>query len=138
MALADRKYLNASNVSRFLFLATLTMVIGYLAFAPLNLERLPTDDKQNHILAFLVLALASGACGFNLRRQLIHLTLLALLLEGLQTLPFIGREASWSDAAASQIGLIIGLGTQLGLAVPGRWARSIIDRARPAYPADAT
>lgn len=94
-------------------LAIAVGLVAGVAFLPLSEPVLPLGDKGNHVVAFLALSCVSRLCGVAVAEQLVRLSVLAVLIEGLQALPFIAREASVMDAMASLAGLFIGILFQL-------------------------
>ncbi|MEM7768743.1 MAG: hypothetical protein AAF253_14895 [Pseudomonadota bacterium] len=90
-------------------LGAATLAIALLAFLPIRQALIPAGDKASHVAAFACLAVLAGASGMVLGAVVARLMLLAALVEGLQTLPFITREASLMDFGASVLGVAIGM-----------------------------
>ncbi len=69
------------------------------------------NDKVQHVLAFAVLSLlASGYCGLG-RARLIFISLAGLggLIEVLQMIPALQRDAQWLDWAADCAAILVTL-----------------------------
>lgn len=99
------------NAALFLFWAAL-LVILVVATMPSDEAPDPTGwDKANHALAFYVLTLLA-ALGYP-HRSLVWIALMlcgfGVLIEGLQTIPMLGRSAEWDDLLADTAGVLIGI-----------------------------
>ncbi len=107
---------------RFLFWATVLVVL-VLSLLPPGTHLPDTGwDKSNHMLAFAVLAVL-GLHSYPGSRVALLLGLLAYggLVEGLQSLtPY--RYAEWADLVADAAGLFLGWGLAAGWS---RWRRTV-------------
>ncbi|MFI4913758.1 MAG: VanZ family protein [Steroidobacterales bacterium] len=107
-----------------------TVVTGLLPAK--QMPKLPLNDKIEHIIAYLVLALWFG--GLLEPRRYWRLTVWLLALGGgieiAQGLMHMGREADWFDFYADATGVVAGIALcQLGVRHWVRWAERLLGLA---------
>lgn len=87
---------------RWLFAAVLAFTLAAALVPNAEAPDLGHGDKVNHIAAFATLALLAAWAWPRTAPWRIALLLSAFggAIEGLQALPFIGRDAEWADWAA--------------------------------------
>ncbi len=100
---------------RVLFWLTLLMVLGLSLWPnPFNTHSFHISDKVGHFLAYLALGGLVGV-GWPVKgvrhvlTALIALIILGGIIEIAQTIPWIGRTASWLDLLADALGALTGL-----------------------------
>lgn len=93
--------------SRPLFWGAILLILP-LALLP-RVPRLLPAEGLDHVLAFAVAA-AVGLAGWRHRgRMLLALASFAVMIEMVQLVPMLGRDADADDLAASLIGIVVGL-----------------------------
>lgn len=117
-----------AGVRRLALLAFWSAVIAilFLATMPANEAPDPTGwDKANHALAFYVLTLLAALA--YPRRSLGWVALMlcgfGVLIEGVQTIPMLGRSTEFADLLGDIVGVLIGI---VPLAI-ARWRLELAD-----------
>lgn len=88
-----------------------TLFAFVMATLPQPMIELSSSDKLQHMLAFLVLTLLGSAAfrGVSRLRLMLAMTAFGGLIEIVQMVPELHRDAEWSDWLADILAVLIGI-----------------------------
>ena len=96
---------------RWLFVAVLIGTLVAALLPPAEAPSLGWTDKVNHIAAFLTLTLLAAWAWPTARLWRIGILMsgFGAVIEGLQAIPFIARDAEWADWFADSAAVVFAL-----------------------------